>query len=107
MSRYLGIDPSSASLEAFHYDEDTQRFAVETRQDVEPILDANKRAQADGDGYTPSREMRHIARIPNVVIEKWINELGVNVFNKDHAPAVRRLLNDPDWRFLRTSPGRF
>lgn len=107
MSRFLGYDPQLGLTEAFHYDHGDGGFAVETRQDVEPILEANKRAANDTDGYTPSRDWRYIARIPNVVIEKWLNEHGVNIFNKNHEPAIRRLLNDSDWRFLRTSPGRF
>lgn len=105
--RFLGHDPVYGMTEFFHYDNDTGDFSIETVQDVEPFLDANKRAQNNGDGFTPSRDMKRIANIPNVVIEKWLNELGVNVFDKNHEPAVRRLLNDPDWRYLRTSPGRF
>ena len=105
MRRHFGYDPAYGMEEVFHYQDD--QFAIEARQDVTPLLDINKRQANDGDGYTPSREMRHIARIPNVVIEKWLNEYGVNIFNKDHLPAVKRLLNDPDWRYLRISGGRY
>lgn len=82
-------------------------LAFTAEQDVEPILDLNKAAYNDGTrGYTPSRDLRKIAEIPLIVAEKWRNELGVDVFNKDHAPAVRRLLNDPEYLYLRTAPGR-
>ncbi len=82
-------------------------LAFKSTQDVEPILDLNKAAFNDGTmGYTPSRDMRKIAEIPLVVAEKWRNELGVDVFDKNHAPAVKRLLNDPEWLYLRTAPGR-
>lgn len=107
MKRYLGHDPSAGMDEVFHFDQSNGDFAVETSQDVEPILDRNKRLRNDTDGYTPSRDMKHIATIPNVVIELWLNRYGVNVFRKDHDSAVRRLLNDPEWRNLRTSPGRY
>lgn len=105
MPRFFDHDPELNQTEFFHYDESTGDFAIETRQDVAPILDNNKRQWNDGDGYTPSREMRKIAEIPLVVLEKWKNELGIDWTNKNHAPAVRRLLNDPDWRYLRTAPG--
>ena len=105
--RFLGYDPALGMTEAFHFDHSSGDFTVETIHNVEPIMEANKRAQNNGDGFTPSRDMKWIARIPNVVIEKWLNELGVNIFDKNHAPAVRRLLNSSDWRHLRTSPGRF
>lgn len=74
--------------------------------DVEPILELNKALATSGDGYTPSRELRRAASIPMAVIEKWRNELGVDIFNPDHMPAVRRLLNSNEYAFLRTAPGR-
>jgi hypothetical protein len=33
-------------------------------QDVEPIIKRNKYLQNDGDGYSPSRELRRAASIP-------------------------------------------
>jgi hypothetical protein len=49
---------------------------------------------------------RKVASIPNAVAMIWLTRYGVDVFKKDHEPAVRRLLNDPEWRHLRTAPGR-
>jgi hypothetical protein len=40
------------------------------------------------------------------IVEKWQNELGVDVFNPDHKEAVRRLLNSSEYLYLRTAPGR-
>jgi hypothetical protein len=79
---------------------------VHREADVEPLLEANKALATSGDGYSPSRELRRAASIPMAIIEKWKNELGVDVFNPDHRPAVRRLLNSNEYRFLRTAPGR-
>lgn len=108
MKRHFDFDPVYGMDEVFHFDESTGGFAIETRADVEPMLEENKRKQNDGtDGYTPSRDMKHIACIPNVIVEMWRNKLGVDIFNKNHEPAVKRLLNDPDWQYLRTSNGRF
>lgn len=74
--------------------------------DVEPLLEANKALQTSGDGYTPSRDLRRAASIPLAIVEKWKNELGIDVFNPDHIGAVRRLLNSNEYAFLRTAPGR-
>lgn len=80
---------------------------VERVQDVEPFLDANKADYNSGaTGYTRSRAMKHVASIPPIVAELWLNTYGVDVFNKNHTEAVRRLLNSNEWRYLRTSPGR-
>lgn len=79
---------------------------VHREADVEPLLEANKALYTSGDGYTPSREMRRAASIPMAIVEKWRNELGVDVLNPDHLPAVRRLLNSNEYLYLRTAPGR-
>jgi hypothetical protein len=108
MRRHFDHDPVYGMDEVFHFDEGTGDVSIESRADVEPILDNNKRLQNDGtNGFTPSRDMKRIASIPNVIIEMWRNQLGVDLFNKDHEPAIKRLLNDPDWQYLRTSHGRF
>jgi hypothetical protein len=50
--------------------------------------------------------MRRAASIPNSIVEKWRTELGVDIYNPDHFPAVRRLLNSSEYLYLRTAPGR-
>jgi hypothetical protein len=79
-------------------------FKIEATQDVNPIIDHNLAAQnADPAGwYTKSKALRLTAKIPLIVAEKWRNELGIDVFNPNHWPAVRRLLNSSDWYALRT-----
>lgn len=74
--------------------------------DVEPLLEINKALANSGDGYSPSRELRRAASIPMIIIEKWKDEHGVDVFNPDHKEAVRRLLNSSEYLYLRTAPGR-
>jgi len=90
----------------FDVDPMTGDLIVHRGADVEPILEHNKALATSGDGYTPSREMRRAASIPLAIVEKWKNELGVDVLNPDHMPAVRRLLNSSEYAFLRTAPGR-
>ncbi len=80
-------------------------FTITGSQDVEPFLDANKVLFNEGDGYTPSRDMRRVATIPNIIAEKWLIEEGIDVHNRDHWPAVKRKLNSNEWRYLRTAPG--
>lgn len=76
-------------------------------QDVEPILDLNKALQ--NEPQKRAATFRHVGTIPNVILEKWINEEGAPVLQMskaEFARFIRRKLNDPDWRFLRTSPGQ-
>ena len=104
MRRPIGASTSAGAL-YFHGRRDG-RGVLERVQDVEPILARNKALASHDEGYSPSRELRRAASIPLVVAEKWRNELGIDVLDPDHWPAVKRLLNDPEWRWLRTAGGR-
>lgn len=91
-----------------HYDESEDKLTIHTVQDVEPILEANKRSFANierNHGYK-SDVLNHVARIPLVIAEKWKRELGVDVFNRNHEQKVKALLNSPEYQYLRTRPGR-
>ena len=105
--RLLDFDARTGIAEYHHYDSLADRTVIETVQDVAPILERNKALQnADDRGWSQSRDMRRAATIPDIIVLKWRNDYGIDVFNRDHWPAVRRLLNDPAWRYLRTAPGR-
>ena len=74
-------------------------------QDCEAILENNKRLYGLNNGYSPSRDLKRVASIPLTVVEQWMKE-GVNIFDKNCAEAIRRKLNDPQYLYLRTAPGR-
>jgi hypothetical protein len=97
---YLDHDPLTGMVETFEHDELT---------DVGPIIETNKRLQT-ADGFTgwvgPDKDMRLAARIPVDVALLWKQLYGVDAWRADHWPAVRRLLNDPDWRYLRSNTFR-
>jgi hypothetical protein len=79
---------------------------VETKQEVAPILEANVAEYNSGNkGDTKLGWGRKVAEIPLGVVLKWKELYGVDCFNKNHAGAVRRLLNSNEWRYLRTAPG--
>ena len=54
-----------------HFDSNGGDLAIEHIQDVEPILHWNSEARRD---EQRSEWGRHVARIPNVVYVKWLNE---------------------------------
>lgn len=96
--RLLGYDPLTG-LKTFHdYDEATDTTFLHHTQDVQPILDANKRAANDASG--PLGEMVRVASIPAVVQLEWLKR-GVDLYNPDHKQGVAKLLDDPEWRYLK------
>lgn len=74
--------------------------------DVEDVIEDNKRLYNQDDGYSISGDLRRSASIPLALYLKWKNELGIDAINDDHAQAVKKLLNSNEYRFLRTAAGR-
>lgn len=85
----------------FHRQSDGD-WVYQKKTDVAPILDANKEAQNHLSPANAAGDMKLVARIPPIFIEKWFRELGIDYFNKDHQGAVNRLLNSSEYRWLRT-----
>src|SRR2546422_765748 len=88
----------------FHW-QDQNTVTVERVQDVEDILELNKhlreqKQKTDG--------LKHIANIPNVILERWLNEelargnVGLRIFSAEFDQIIKKKLNDPEWKFLRT-----
>ena len=79
-------------------------LTAERWQDCEDIVERNKLLQ-----NIPQKSDwgRHTATIPNVILEKWLNEEWArgNTELKMSGPEFDRIiqqkLNDPDWRWLR------
>ncbi|NJK32174.1 MAG: hypothetical protein HC927_07075 [Deltaproteobacteria bacterium] len=65
-----------------------------------------KAMATENDGYSPSRELRRVATIPAAVREMWLLQEGWDAWDGRYNDRLKRKLNDPDWRWLRTAPGR-
>lgn len=82
------------------------QLLIHAEADVYAMLEANKAMFNANDGWSWSRCMRRVASIPNVLRLKWLFEEGWDAWNPDHQDALDKKLNDPDYRHLRTAPGR-
>ncbi|MDB5541979.1 MAG: hypothetical protein JWQ89_3706 [Devosia sp.] len=76
-----------------------------TVQDCTPILeDARARQNA---GFVGTSELKHAARLPDVVIERYCNQTGVAYDELWTNPVhFRRMLSDPDLSGFRIWTGR-
>lgn len=106
MKKFLDFDPFTGIEQIFHYDESKDSYTIEYKAaDVEPQLDAAATLKNDPD-YTKSGMKSgwlHYAHIPTAVQLKWLYEYGVDVYNKDHQKKVWQLVNDPEFRRLKTT----
>lgn len=104
---YLGYDELSGIHSFHHYDHQTKMTTIESVQNVEPIIERNKElAKTDHQKIGIKNCWWHTASVPNIIIEKWMREDGIDFFNKDHWKAIKRKLNDPEWAYLRTGRGK-
>lgn len=111
MANEIIIDKSSDGLITKFEIVSKEAFNVIRTQDVGAILDLNKADQNDPtfrNGFTESGDMKHVARIPLLVLEKWAKEAGIpkrQIYGKKMTEVIRKKLNDPDNKFLRTGMG--
>ena len=81
------------------------RDGYERIQDVEDIIERNKRRQSEPQDRKSS--FRHIAEIPNIFIEQWLREAwqsgnhGIKWTSPEFDALVEKKLRDPDWKWLR------
>jgi hypothetical protein len=80
-------------------------LVVHSYQDVEDIIEANKREQNAG---RQTRAFRKVASIPNNILLQWLQEewtrgnVNLRLFDDQFNALVKRKLADRDWLFLRT-----
>lgn len=105
--RLLDYDPDTGVSEIFHYDHMTGDVHIETRQDVDPILDVTNELRNDEqysrDGIKD--EMWHYASIPIVVQMRWLSEYGSENWpmKPGNEKLLFRLLNSPEWKYLKAT----
>ena len=106
MARKQGtlLDVTPGRHQVFHEEPD-DTFTLETRQDAQAIVYANKRKFNDyGDKLSVGKrgDWHQVASIPTTVMEQWIKETNGAILDDPKLLAAK--LNDPDWQLLKTSP---
>lgn len=95
-----------SDVETLLYVDPSERKTTFIRvQDVEPILENNKALR----GVEQKSDWgRHVASIPNVIIEQWLHEemdkgnTALRLDTEEFDRIIARKLADPEWGYLRT-----
>ena len=85
----------------FHWHEPTKEMAIEHVQDIQPLIDSNKRLQQED--HHIADDFRLSARIPMTVYYEWKSKYGVDLFNPNHKEGVKKLINSPEYKYLKTT----
>ena len=87
------------------------KLTINNQQNINPLLERNKKLYTANSGYTPSRDFKRIASIPPIMLEIWTKEhngsrnwfaLPKETQNK----ILRTKLNSSEFKYFRTAEGR-
>lgn len=101
----LKTEPITGEVTTFEYDDLTDKAVITSTADVGGQVEDNKRESRDDYHYEIPGLGQKVAHIPPTVGLLWIEKYGVNIWSgdPDQRKAVMTLLNQPEWRFLRTN----
>lgn len=108
--RHLGYDADGVK-EDFNLNEETGEITIARTflGEMNPHFQIEKNKQELRDNpknQTKDKSFRKVASIPLWVQARWIEIYGVDPLLKGNEALLTRLLNDPDWKWVRTSEGR-
>jgi hypothetical protein len=102
MSRRLfSHDELTGVTKYFHYDDDTDKFTIETVQPMDELLELNQLQRNEQTRLHRFGDGKKVATIPMSIWGEWM------ATGKDKDPAfIKRWLNDPENRKYRTFLGK-
>jgi len=107
MSRLLDFDPLTQLWESFAYNHADDSVLIGYHQDIEPILEANKRRRLGPgkakDKLQSKRDLLHYARVPIVAQYDMLFRHGVRFGDPNHRKKVMQLLNTAEYEYCRIS----
>lgn len=87
-----------------------EKVVIARVQDIDEVRKVNELTRlANGSGTSSFWKQRHyvkVASIPLVVIDQWAQR-GINFYDPNAWPVIKKMLNDSEYEGLRTAPGRF
>lgn len=82
------------------------KLVIGRSQDCTPILEDAKRRHKEG--HHGTSDVKHAARLPSVIIEKYCNEQGITFAEFMRDPVhIKRVVQHPDNSMFRIWKGNF
>jgi len=106
MSFTLPFETSVPDIRKEWVDNEDGTVSIVSSQDVEPHMDYAKQLANDSAGWSPDKTFRRAAHIPTIIWMKWLREEGWDAYAPENFDKLKRKLNDPDYRYLRTAHWR-
>ncbi len=99
----ISWDPMNGIAQYHHYDVDTGASIFESVGDAGPAIEQNKRIANDPDIWKRGvkNEFALYASFPAIFQVKLMAEHGIDVYKKEHGPRLSKILEHPDYRYLK------
>ena len=86
------------------------KLTINNQQNLNSLLERNKRLYTANSGYTPSRDFKRVASVPPIILEIWTKEYNGsrNWFalpKETQSKILRTKLNSSEFRYFRTAAG--
>lgn len=92
VSKFIGDHPDDPDGVLIRYHQDAKS--------IQAIVDRNKEGHTHNTGPMTGGAVK-AAEIPVGVMFEWITKYGIDFWNPNHKAGVKRLLNSPDYRYLK------
>ena len=100
----------NAGVKTRYIQESDGKLTINNQQNINPLLERNKKLYTDNSGYTPSKDFKRIASVPPIILEIWTKEhngsrnwfaLPKETQNK----ILKTKLNSSEFKYFRTAEG--
>lgn len=103
---FIELTSTAAGRKFFDYDETEKRVVIKTTYDAEKYKKAAKEMRDEGNNRHSG--FRKVAHLPFALIEIWNREYkdqieGNTILDSRNSKLLKKLLDDPDLKYLRTS----
>ena len=101
----------NAGVKTRYIQESDGKLTINNQQNINPLLERNKKLYTDNSGYTPSKDFKRIASVPPIILEIWTKEYNGSrnwfALPKDTQNKILKTkLNSSEFRYFRTAEGK-
>ena len=87
------------------------KLTIHNKQNINPVLERNKKLYTHNTGYTASKDFKRVASVPPIILQIWTKEYNGtrNWFalpKETQNKILRTKLNSSEFRYFRTAEGK-
>ena len=110
MTKVRATEWNADATKTRYIQESDGKLTIHNQQNLNPLMDRNKKLYTQNDCYTPSRDMRRVASVPPIMLQIWTKEYNGTrnwwALPKDTQKKIMRTkLNSNEFRYFKTSEG--